>query len=116
MIPIKILALTLSSGQAAIMRIYSDDITYEDHIRKYEEASLPPRTVISAREITKDDIPSDRTFRDALIDDGATLVHDIAKAREIAKDKRAQKGKIKKDAEIDSANTISALLTLIDAQ
>jgi hypothetical protein len=39
--------------------------------------------VLSWRFIQYDDLPQDRTYRDALKDDGASIGHDMAKARKI---------------------------------
>lgn len=48
-----------------------------------EIARVPDLRAVSYRRIADAEIPPDRSFRDALVDDGTTLHHDIPKAREI---------------------------------
>jgi len=48
-----------------------------------EITRVPLLDAVGYRRITDADILPDRTFRDAWIDDGEKLLHDIAKAREI---------------------------------
>jgi len=47
-------------------------------------------TVVSWRRIEPGDVPADRTFRNALVDTGAALEHDMPKAREIHLEKLRQ--------------------------
>jgi hypothetical protein len=42
------------------------------------------------RVVTFEDIPTDRTFRDALVDDGKALVHDSKKIRAIRSERAAR--------------------------
>ncbi len=83
----RIIVLTQSDGQTAFMRIYNDAVTVESQIEKYMDH---PRdfTILSFREITKADIPSEqrpdnRAFRNALMDDGTKIAVDMPKARSI---------------------------------
>jgi len=57
---------------------------FEEAIRKWK-LSWPGR-YISHREILPSEVPTDRTFRDALVDTGAKIACDIPRAREILKD------------------------------
>lgn len=41
------------------------------------------RPWVSWRKLSTGDIPEDRTFRDAWVDDGKTITHDMAKAKEL---------------------------------
>jgi len=53
--------------------------------------AFPPQTdagqalpgPVSWRQVEDGEIPEDRTYRDALVDDGKALVHSMAKAREV---------------------------------
>ncbi len=50
-------------------------------------ASFQDRPYVSWRRLSDGDIPEDRTFRNAWVDDGQRITHDMAKAKDI---KRAQ--------------------------
>ena len=59
---------------------YSYPITPENVAARIKQENLD---VLSWRVIEYEDIPEDRTYRDALTDDGTKLKHDMPKAREI---------------------------------
>ena len=91
MTPKKILALTLSDGRVAIMRVYGNDEDDARRFSKFHEANFGV-TIVSHREIVEGDIPAEcragnREVRDAVIDNGMRLVIDSAKAQAI-RDKR----------------------------
>lgn len=48
-----------------------------------EMGRIPALNATGYRRIADADIPQDRMFRDALVDDGTRLVHDMPRAREI---------------------------------
>jgi len=57
---------------------------------------------VSWREIAYEDIPKDRTYRDALADDGTRLYHDMPKAREIHREHlRSFRGKALADLDVE---------------
>jgi len=57
---------------------------------------------VSWREIAYEDIPKDRTYRDALSDDGTRLYHDMPKAREIHREHlRSFRGKALADLDVE---------------
>lgn len=77
-------AISMSDGSVAIMQT-AGDAKPEDCIGKWPEAEQSK--VVSHRPVSADVIPTDRTFRNAWIDTGRVIAHDMGKAREI---KRAQ--------------------------
>lgn len=56
----------------------------DENIQSEVAKSVPDH--VSWRRITDAEIPADRTYRDALADDGKALSHDMAKAREIQRE------------------------------
>ncbi len=87
----KIYAITLESGQVAIMRMQKEGLNVEDEIARWPDPSY-----VSYVEITEEDIPKDRVFRDALKVNDNKIEHDISKAHEIKKDelRRLRKPKL----------------------
>lgn len=74
-----IYAITKEDGSLAIMRIIKGNINEE--IKKWEETQ--ESKAVSFREIKEEDVPSLREYRDAWIDDGKRIKHDMNKARDI---------------------------------
>jgi hypothetical protein len=58
--------------------------TPEDEVAKHPEAERAK--VVSIRLLGNNDVPPDRTFRDAWTHDGKTIVHDMVKAKSILRE------------------------------
>lgn len=81
---------------------FSDGVWVREPSDKNIESEV--RKVVPAfeswRRISDDEVPADRTFRDALVDNG-TLEHDIEKAREIHRDAlRHERAKVFPDLDV----------------
>jgi len=60
----------------------SSEVIFEEISRAFAG-----KTVVSYRRIERGEIPIDRAYRNALVDDGEKLIHDMSKAREVHLDK-----------------------------
>lgn len=61
--------------------------TDENIFSEIQRASFGEKTAVGYRKVNLTDIPKDRTYRNALKDDGNKLGFDMVKAREIHKDR-----------------------------
>lgn len=77
-------ALKRTDGGVSIMTTV-DDAKPQDCIAKWPEDERA--TIVSIHPIDPSDIPQDRSFRDAWTHDGKTFAHDMAKARNIHRDR-----------------------------
>lgn len=57
-----------------------------ENITENLNSSFADRPVVSWRRLSKGDIPEDRSYRNAWVDDGKAITHDMAKARELHRD------------------------------
>jgi virulence-associated protein VagC len=80
-------ALKLNDDTVAIMVIIDPTVTVEDQISKLHDDLK--NKIVSFREISDNDIPSDRAFRNAWKDTGSIEV-DLVRAKQIIRDKRDQ--------------------------
>jgi len=79
--------------------MYDYPITPENVAARIQQERLD---VVSWRVIRYEDIPKDRTYRDALADDGTKLHHDMSKAREIHREHlRSFRGKALADLDVE---------------
>jgi hypothetical protein len=82
-------AITMSDAPLAIM-LTVGDVSLEECLGKWPAAEQAK--IVSHREIDPEDVPEDRSFRNAWTDNGKAIVVDMAKAREILRnDLRAQR-------------------------
>lgn len=58
----------------------------EANITDNLNSSFADRPYVSWRKLSKGDIPEDRSYRNAWVDDGKAITHDIVKARELHRD------------------------------
>jgi hypothetical protein len=128
----KTIAIKRADGGVGIMSVKAEHVS--EAIRKYSELhSGTDFAYVSHREVQPSEIPTDRTFRDAWIDDGV-LKHDTAKVKKIHKkriedeiekemikqDKKASKADddndaVAKKAAKDERKRLRALSALLDA-
>lgn len=79
----KTYALLRADGNVSIMRLVKG--TIQEALAKYHTSS--EFRVVDFREIQPDEVPADRTFRNAWAHDGARLFIDMPKARNIWRDR-----------------------------
>lgn len=80
----KIYALKNKDGSVSVMRLYGEDCDVEQELDKWgldENGDKVRDQVISYREITEDQIPSDRESRDAWTDDMDSDTIDVCPKR-----------------------------------
>lgn len=70
----KLYAVKMTAGNVAIVRLLNDKAKIEDQIKRPFDSYV---------EISENDIPDDRVFRDSWVLDGGNISHDMDKARDI---------------------------------
>lgn len=93
-------------------RIEMRETSIEECIAKWPPALRAK--VVSHRLIDKTGIPVDRTFRNAWVDTGVAIVHDMPKARVIAQQMLGKDAPI--DGRIASAVTVEDLKVIVPAE
>lgn len=103
----KLYLLTLADGSVSVMRLLGDS-TFEVEVAKWD--AVAQATVASFKEITEEEIPKDRTFRNAWSSDpDGSLKVDMAKARNIWRDKiRAARAPLLADLDAEYMRALEA--------
>lgn len=87
-------ALTLQDGSVAIMTLVKQEDgewpELAEVVRKFNDVAANGKRAVSHRQIDAEDVPADRTFREAWRDGGAAIEHDMPACRAIWKEKMRQ--------------------------
>lgn len=124
----KTFALARADGGVSIMRVYNPDpAAIARNLAKITAeyaARTPPLVIQTITEIAEADVPAEckraaRTgasvnFRNAAVFSNGKVEIDIPKARQLAKDARAVRGRSKKDIEIDAATDTATLKSIVE--
>jgi hypothetical protein len=123
------LAITRDDGGVSIMRLYDDRpqmmVRALANLAADYARRTPPLVIQATFEIAEADIDPEckraarqgakTNFRDCAVFRNGKVEIDMAKARVMAKDFRAERGRGKKDAEIDAAQTVADLKNLVES-
>lgn len=79
--------MPLTGELLALLDVMLEEYVVGPEIRQWEGVALPEWLPIKGWRVADESPPADRTFRDTWVDDGATIAHDMTKAREIWRDR-----------------------------
>lgn len=77
-------AITRKDGGVSVMKLVEGG---DPHAEIAKWSAVDQAEVVSVQQITEADVPTDRTFRNAWTLHNSTITHDMAKAREIHRDR-----------------------------